>query len=114
MRKFGSTQTKAGKPRKPYRRQLAKSELIMCLAVKTLEWQRDVTDDPRSPTIPFEDWTDDDPFRDIALRYRLSGQDLGRILHELGDELEARAMRAGYEEAWIGMDVEEIWGDDDG
>lgn len=86
---------------KPRRMKLAKSELLVLLAAKTLDWERSITNHPASGTKPFEDWDNDDPFRDIARRYGLIGNDLGRILHQLGDELERRAERAGYGEAWL-------------
>lgn len=48
-----------------------------------------------------------DPETDIARRYDLTGADLGRLWRQVASELENRAVKSGYEEAW----VDEEWVD---
>ena len=93
---------------KAKRMQLAKSELLLILAVKTLEWRREVTDTPGCGTLPFDEWPSDHPLRRIALAYRLTGKDLGKLLDGIGDELERRAERAGYGDA-LGVFADDDW-----
>lgn len=85
------------------RMRLARSELLVALAVKTLEWQYDLdgTNAARGKVLPFDQWPPDDPFRDMCARYNLAPTDLAKLLDGLGQQLEDRAERTGYEEAWL-------------
>lgn len=87
------------KVRKAARMRLLKAELLIELASVTLRWANDVSD-ADTKTIPFAEWPHDDPLRKLADTYDLTGDDLAKILNQLGDELENRADRAGYDEAW--------------
>lgn len=87
---------------KARRRQLLKSELLLALAVKTEIWASEVTDD--SDAQPFAQWPADNPFKVFCKTYDLTPADLAKVLRTIGDELEKRAMRAGYDEAWLGVD----------
>lgn len=72
----------------------------MMISTKVDEWARQCGS--RSPqAIPFNEWPDTDPLVELAMAYGLSGKDLDKILVKLADELERRAERAGYEEAWL-------------
>lgn len=81
---------------------LARSELLVFLAVKTLHWQQmlDGTDQAKGKVLPVEEWPEDDPFRILCRTYDLKPTDLAKLLHGLGDDLERRAERIGYAEAW--------------
>lgn len=90
--------------KKSVRTRLARSELLLFLAVEAEEWRRAVEN--RHPSYkPFEEWSnepdEEDSLAKLARVYDLTGADLGKILGGLGDELERRAMRAGYDEAWV-------------
>lgn len=37
----------------------------------------------------------------VAATYGLTQDDIDAVLHKIGDELENRAMRAGFDEAWV-------------
>lgn len=97
-----------GQVRKRERSRLAKAELLMVLAVKAEQWASDI--DParigQTPAdrglLPFEEWDKYEPdvFRSLAKRYGLDQHDLGRLLTSIGDELENRAIRAGFDEHW--------------
>jgi hypothetical protein len=82
------------------RKRLAKAELLIFLAMKADEWAKAVSD-ADDKTTPFGTWPDNEPFMDLALRYCLSGADLGKILDSLGGDLENRAERCGYSDAWV-------------
>lgn len=86
--------------RKSERMRLAKAELLLSLAMKAQEWADDVSD-ANSMTKPFEQWPDDDRFKQLAITYGLTGRDLGSILTKLAQQLEDRADRAGYDETWL-------------
>ena len=93
---------------KARRRQLAKSEILLALAVKAEVWRMQVTDD--SPdTLPFAQWHPDDPFRKLCKAYNLSPADLSHVLRDIGESLEKQAMRAGYEKAWVGVNEPYDW-----
>lgn len=78
--------------------------------MKTESWRRDILGIPdadgRLRVIPFDQWPDDDPFRRLCRVYQLSAGDLAKVLTEIGGELEVRAMRAGYEDAWVLLEEE--------
>jgi hypothetical protein len=78
---------------------LAKSELLLCLAVSAQRWADEVGDDS-SHTRPFAEWDDSDRFRALARTYDLTGPDLADVLARIAEELEARAIRCGYDEHW--------------
>ncbi len=82
------------------RLRLAKAELLLDIAIQTQKLAEGCGDRSTRHT-PFAKWADHDPIRQIALAYGLSGKDLDKILTKIAGELEARAMRSGYEEAWI-------------
>jgi hypothetical protein len=89
---------------KAYRMKLAKSEVILEIACWAQSHANDAGDRPNARTRPFDEWPNDDPERVIARRYGLKGTDLAKIWDQLADEFERRALRTGYEEAWVGLD----------
>lgn len=90
--------TNAATP-KAERRRLAKAELLLALACTAQRWANEVTDqDGRCR--PFAEWPPDDPLRTLCRTYDLRPADLGRVLTEIADEVERRAMRAGYDDHW--------------
>jgi hypothetical protein len=78
------------------RRQLAKAELLVHLAMTAERWSNDLTG---TDTVcrPVAEWGDDDPFVVLCRTYDLTPAELARICHGIGDEIEARAIRAGYD-----------------
>jgi hypothetical protein len=84
---------------KAERKRLAKSELLLNAAVTVQRWANDLTG--KNPTAPFSEWGEDDPFVSLCRRYDLTPADLAKIAEGLAEQLEARAIRAGYEEAWV-------------
>lgn len=101
----GRSHPKVSKTR---RMQLAKSELWLAAAVWAQSHADSCADKPGCGTIPFEQYPADDPERQLARTYGLTGLDLAKAWEQLAAELEARAMRAGYDDAWVG--VEEAFG----
>lgn len=89
------------------RRQLAKSELWIEAACWAQSHANSCADKPGCGTIPFDEWQPDDREKDIARRYGLTGKDLAKVWEEMAEELENRAMRAGYDDAWVG--IEDDW-----
>lgn len=81
------------------RMRLAKAELLMHLAVTALSWQRQC-ENAAPGALPFEDWPPSDPFVALARTYGLTRHDLARLLDRIGDELEGRALRGGYDDHW--------------
>lgn len=74
------------------RMQLAKSEIYLGIAASHLITDLGkLYDDGRAPE--FEGG--------ICERYGLDLDDIRRIADQIGTELETRAMRAGYEDAWL-------------
>lgn len=92
--------------RTPKRRraQLAKSELWLAAAVWAERHAASCANEPGCRTIPIEEWSDDDPEKTIARTYGLSGADLAKIWRQMAQELENKAMRAGYDDAWVGVE----------
>lgn len=86
---------------KRHRARLAKAELWMMFATSVEGWRDSVLDRPGCGTIPFAQWPADDPIVDLARRYGLTADDLARLLASIGDQVETRAMNAGYADAWI-------------
>lgn len=80
------------------RKRLAKAELILNLAVTAQRWADDLTG--VNPTAPFAEWGHDDPFVRLCRVYGLTPADLARLAEGLAAQLEARAERSGYTEAW--------------
>jgi hypothetical protein len=82
---------------KKARRRLARSEILIALAVQTEILAKQVQDqDPT--TKPFGDWPSDDPFVVLTRKYRLSPDDLARELRTVGEQLENRALASGYDD----------------
>lgn len=81
---------------KRQRARLAKAELLMALAGTAERWHRELSGDGGG--LPPGEWPDDDPFIALCRTYRLAPPDLSRLCHEIGGELEARALHAGYDE----------------
>lgn len=77
---------------KRHRMQLAKSEIYIGIAASNL-----LNDMGK----PYNDGRAPEFEGDICRRYGLDLADIRRIADQIGNELETRAMRAGYEEAWV-------------
>jgi hypothetical protein len=84
---------------KAERKRLAKAELLLNAAVTVQRWADDLTG--KNPTAPMSEWGDDDPFVSLCRRYALTPADLAKIAEGLAEQLEGRAERAGYAEAWL-------------
>lgn len=80
---------------------LARSELLVQLATTAERWRKELLHEEGCGTISPEEWGGDDPFVQLARAYDLSYADLARICDKLGDDFERRALRSGYEEAWL-------------
>jgi hypothetical protein len=81
------------------RSRLAKAELWMAVACSHAVSDPGKDIDERGRSI--HDPTYLAPEGEIMLRYGLAPADIQRIMQQIGDELENRAMRAGYEDAWL-------------
>lgn len=96
--------TRTAEPKRR-RTKLAKSELWLALAATAQRWSDEVGDKPGTGTLPFAQWGtapgDMDPFHELCQRYDLSAADLSRILEHIAEQLENRALRNGYDEAWV-------------
>ena len=84
-----------GRRTKRQRTRLAKAELWMDLAMTANQWKQ-MCGDTEPGTLPFAQWPADDPMVTLARTYDLTCADLARLWDELGDALEARAIRGGY------------------
>lgn len=84
--------------RKRERTRLAKAELWMLLASTAERWANDLAGN--GPVRPFEEWGDDDPMVAVARRYQLTPADLARLMGSIADQVETRALKAGFEEHW--------------
>jgi hypothetical protein len=86
------------------RRRLARAELLLHLAVTVERWGKTLVEAgtgegaARNPSV--EEWGRDDPLGALCRTYGLSPADLAQECHRLGDEMEKRALRAGYAEHW--------------
>lgn len=84
-------------PAKAARRRAARAELLMQLARSADAWAKQLRNqDPHA--IPFEQWPEDDPLRQMARDYALTAEDLAKLADTLGEQLEDRAVRACYGE----------------
>lgn len=83
------------------RRQLAKSEALLQLAMKAQRWEEEILGTATGPAmLPFEQWPRDHPWHAMCRTYGLTPADVAGILHELADEMETRAIGAGYDDHW--------------
>lgn len=82
------------------RTRLAKAEVWMQLAMTAQRWADEVADVPGTGTLPFAEWPADDPRRELARRYGLTPAELAQVLASVADQVENRAMAAGYEQTW--------------
>jgi hypothetical protein len=81
------------------RARLAKSELLVMLAVQAEQWHKMLLDQ-QPGILPFAKWPDDDPLRMLCRTYDLSPADLAKLADQIGAEIEHRAERAGYADHW--------------
>lgn len=79
------------------RKRLAKAELLMELAVHA---QTHVVMLQGTGVTRFENWPADDPMVRIARIYALTPKELAKLMEGLANDLEARALRCGYDEHW--------------
>lgn len=98
--------TATGAP-KAVRMRLVKAELTQMLANYCLSKQHDLDGTNAGPDAPLErrvlpvwQWPDDDPFRVLMRTYDLTALDLAKIYDQLGELLESKAARGGYDETW--------------
>lgn len=87
------------------RRKLAKAELYMLAAIWAQGHADEVgykvedgetEDGEERVLLPFSLWPEDDPLVEICETYHLSQNDLERLLTDVGQEMENRAVRLGY------------------
>lgn len=80
---------------------LARAELLVHLATTLERWRGDLLrEGNQNGALPPDEWPADDPFVSLARTYGLSWKDLARICDGLGDDLERRAIRTGYDDHW--------------
>lgn len=82
------------------RSKLAKAELWMSLAVTAEGWA-DQIDGADPATKPLDEWPADDLFVTLCRTYKLSPADLARLCRQIGQEVENRALNAGYDEIHV-------------
>jgi hypothetical protein len=81
------------------RARLARAELWMYLAsVAEMHRKRLLDEDPH--TLPVAQWAADDHEVQLCRLYGLRPADLAKLWNELGEALEQRAIRGGYDEHW--------------
>lgn len=81
------------------RKQLAKAEMLMSLALTVERWRREfIGAEPGS--LPPDEWPSHDPMVKLATYYKLSWPEMAEVAIEIGEELERRALRCGYEDLW--------------
>jgi len=85
---------------KQQRTRLAKAELWLSLAVVAQGWADNLRGENKG-LLPVEQWPADDPLLTLARRYNLTVEDIARLAEQLGRETANRAIRVGYEEAWL-------------
>jgi hypothetical protein len=90
--------------RKATRKKLAKSEGYMLVACSAQRWADEIGGKERMKR--FEDWGHDDPFVTLARTYGLTKDDLVKLFTQIGQELEDRALRLGYDQHWDEADFE--------
>jgi hypothetical protein len=83
-------------PTRARRRQVLASELLIMLAVTVERWGREVVS-AEPGLIPFGEWPDDDPLRDLVLRHGLPEGEVRAVCQQLGARLERQAERSGYD-----------------
>lgn len=82
-------------PPKAERKRAARAELLLQLSLTADRWARQLRDqDPH--LIPFAQWPDDDPLRQVVTSYSLTQEDVAKLADTLAGQLEYRAERAGY------------------
>lgn len=74
----------------------ARAETWLHLAVTAQRWADDITG--HDGVKPFEEWPDDDPHRVMCRTYDLTPADLVRLLADVAQSCEDRALRLGYGE----------------
>lgn len=84
---------------KAERKRLAKAELLLDVAITVQRWADDLSG--KNDTAPFSEWGEDDTFVRLCRVYGLTPADLSKIAEGIADQLEGRAERAGYADAWI-------------
>jgi len=85
------------------RRQLAKAESLMDLAIVAGGYASDLRTGLIDGTVgikPVAEWGDDDPHVIRCRTYGLTPVELAAVFTGIADELEARAERAGFERTW--------------
>lgn len=88
--------TKVILPPKAERKRAAHAELLLRLSMAAESWAKQLRG--QDNVLPFEEWPDDDPLRVLARSYSLTAEDLAGLADILADQLEGRAIRAGYGE----------------
>lgn len=79
---------------KSARKRLAKAELMMHLAVTANRWKSELQGSGR----PVSEWSADDPLVTLCRTYQLAPAELAEVCDKIGDELEGRALRGGYDD----------------
>lgn len=83
-------------PPKAERRRAARAELLLQLARSADRWAKELRN--QDGGLPFEQWHEDEPLRQMARDYALTAEDLAKLADALAKQLEDRAIRAGYGE----------------
>jgi hypothetical protein len=79
----------------------ARAEVWMLLAGTAQRWADDIAGQSGPGVRPFAKWGDDDPMVVLGHRYGLKPTELARLVESLANQLETRAMKTGYADAWI-------------
>jgi hypothetical protein len=78
---------------------LARAEMWLQLAMTAQRWADEVAGTQPGAVLPFAEWPTDDPIVEVARRYGLTQVDMVRLLTDLAQSVEDRAVRAGISDA---------------
>lgn len=79
------------------RKRHAKAELWVLLAMHAESYAQQLQG-CEAGIAPPEQWPADDPFRTLWEKYGLTPAELGKLLGDIADQMEIRAMQAGYDD----------------
>lgn len=113
---MAKTKVKNTEPKRE-RARLAKAELWLNLAQSAQGWADSITKadavskkiaaggkQERNDVPPIERWPNDYPICVLMKLYDLEPKDMARLCTQIANEVENRALKAGYEDRWDGED----------